>query len=738
MPALDGVPLSLARIHSDPPLAGAPIAGLKFSPASDRLCFLRGSETDSEVLDLWAIDLNVPDGAPHALVRTRDLITPEGIALSEQERMALERKRIRHRGITSYSFCGEAGDALLFPLSGDLYHVKLNPGAKPTVTRLTDDGKPKLDVRCSPKGTYVSYISAFDVHTIDVATRKHRQLTRGGSPTRTHGVSEFVAQEEMGRYEGHYWSPSERYVAYLDVDLSPVTVKTRSRIYADRTELFEQHYPAAGEPNAIVKVRVVDLKTGRDVEVKTPKEDGYIPRVGFTPSDGLYVQWQSRDQTRVALSVGEAPSFVQRELLLEEDLAWVEITDDLRFLSDGSFVWSSERSGVRQLFLYDPDGTPRPITMGHDPVDHVVTVDEKGGRIYYTRSVDRGRQRQLFVTHLSKSDAGPAAEQPITRQPGWHRIIASPDGSMFVDAHSRLFVPETVTVIDTAGQPRQVLKGLDETRAWQTYAKPTALWGEVKASDGTVLNTLLFAPQRRVPGERYPVLVYVYGGPTAQVVVDRWSRLQPFFAYLTQRGIGVFFVDNRGSGGRDRAFGRAIKNRFGDIEVEDQLRALSALDDVAWVDTDRLGVWGWSYGGYLSALLVLEENTPFAAAAAVAPVTDWSLYDTHYTERYIGTPADNEAVYARAGVVARAGHLTRPFLLMHGMADDNVLFENSLMLMQALQEKSLPFSLMVYPGRAHGLRGRGTQQHVFRMLSGFFDEKLCHQGGRSPCGRRVP
>jgi len=725
--------LSLERVFADPPLAGRSPMGVSFSPDGGWLAFLKGSETDSDVLDLWAMRLRPngeADGEPRVLVKTRDLV--QSVALSEEERMANERKRVRHTGITSYSWCGKAGDAVLFPLSGALYHVdvsKIMSGEGPKVSKLTADEKPRLDPQCSAKGSLVAFASEGDLYVIDVATKREKKLTKGATDTRRFAVAEFVAQEEVGRFDGHWFSPSERYIAYTEVDLSPVGVKTRPRIYADRTEMFEQRYPAAGEANAKVKIHVHDLKTGQDRVVKglVPSgetDEGYIARVGFYGDDRLYVQWQSRDQKRLILYTGPASSLAMASVLEETDAAWVELHDDLHFLKDGRFIWPSERTGTRQLFLVTPDGKKgTALTMGDAPVEQVVAVDEENARIFYIRATDQSRQRQLFSTSLAGGDAGPSLEKQITHEPGTHDVVGASNGRAFVDTFSRMFMPPRVTLHNASGER---LYAIEENPAdeLKKIALPTPGFFTLAAEDGTPLNGLLLPPVPQVPGKRYPVMVYVYGGPHAQVVTDRWSRLQPFFAYMCQQGYGVFLVDNRGSGGRNRAFTRSIHRRFGDIEVKDQIRAVEHLKGISWVDADRIGVFGWSYGGYMSALLAMEENTPFAAAAAVAPVTDWRLYDTHYTERYIGTPATDAELYARAAVTPRATRLQRPLLLVHGMADDNVLFENSLSLMEALQEESIPFELMVYPGRAHGLRGRGTQLHVFRTIAGFFDRTL--------------
>ena len=717
--------LSLERIYSEPALAGKKPIGVHFSPDGQWLAFLKGSESDSEVLDLWALPLDEQKPTPRLLVATDDLVSTDAIELSEEERMALERKRVRHRGITSYQWCGKKGDALLFPLSGHLYVVQLKAAQqKPKISKITSDSAPRLDARCSPQGTYVSYIQGGDIYAIDVDGGQTRRLTHGASATLTNGVAEFVAQEEMGRYDGHYWSPDETYLAYFQVDETSVSQKTRPRIYADRTEMYVQRYPAAGESNANVSVRLLEVQKGNDRLIQTPNLDGYFPRMQWESSERLIVQWQSRDQKRLQLMRGTAPEFQLKTILVEEDDAWVSIHNDLRFLKGGQFIWASERSGVRQLYLCKEDGASCvPLTTGNEPVTRLLGVDEESRTLLFEKATALSLERHVFSVRWNSEDETVEPPKQLTTESGWHQAYASKNGRSFVDHYSKLMTPAQVRVCDQDGR---TIFMLEENKAteWQSYPKPKATFGTLKSTSGDMLNHLLLEPLNRQEGETYPVITYVYGGPTAQTVTNRYHRLQPFFTWLTAQGYGVFLLDNRGSGHRDRQFTRSIYHRFGDIEVEDHLLGAKHLQSIPWVDASRIGVFGWSYGGYLSALLILEENTPYAAAGSVAPVTDWTLYDTHYTERYIGKPQDNPELYARSAVVPKAAQLDRPFLLMHGMADDNVLFENSLALIQAFQNESIPFELMVYPGRAHGLRGKGTQLHVFRSLASFFHRHI--------------
>ncbi|MFW5739091.1 MAG: DPP IV N-terminal domain-containing protein, partial [Myxococcota bacterium] len=340
--------LTLERVFSDPPLAGTTSTGFDFSGDGSALAFLRSSEADSEVLDLWAVRL--PDGKPEKLVEATQLVDVGSVQLSEEERMARERKRVRHRGIVGFEWCGKTSSQLLFPLGGDLYHVRL--GEEKAVKRLTKDDKPELDPRCSPKGTFASFVRGGDLVAVDLASGKERQLTRGATATLTRGLAEFVAQEEMGRHRGYFWSPTEAHLAYLQVDESQVGVKVRPKIYADRTELYEQRYPAAGEPNAKVTLHVLPIRGGRTIDVALPGDDGYVARVDWAPDgEALWVQWQSRDQKKLVLFEARAPRFEPAEVLVETDDAWVELHDDLHVFEDGDrILWTSERGGKREVY----------------------------------------------------------------------------------------------------------------------------------------------------------------------------------------------------------------------------------------------------------------------------------------------------------------------------------------------------------------------------------------------------
>lgn len=710
--------LTLERIYSDPPLAGHSPPALELSPDGQALALLRPNADDSEVLDLWVQRL--PDGALRRVIATQDLLASGGQKLTEAERMALERKRIYQTGITSFAWCTATSTALLIPFSGDLYLVGLAGDGPAEVVRLTrDDSVPELAPQCSPRGSYVSYTKHNDMFVLSMADRRERRLTHEGTKTKSFGLAEFIAAEEMGRHRGHWWSPDERRLLVFEVDEAPVAVKVRTRIFVERTETYQQRYPVAGADNARVKAHVFDVASGKRTTLETPREDGYLPRAGFFGDSTAWLQWQSRDQRRLVV-LGEAPSPGRLSPILEEtDDAWLVLHHDMRPLKDGRFLWSSERTGRRQLEIVDRTSKERTtLTAEQEPVVALAGVDEARGIVYYRAHRKRGREVHLFAIPLSGGSA-----TAIAAEPGWHEVEFSRSGTRFIDVHSQWGRPPTVSLGEPGGA-RQVLDA-NPTPELDALSKPTAEWRDFEAADKTPLNGVLLPPIGAVPGKRYPVLMWVYGGPTHGMVTNRWGKLYPLFVYLTQQGYGVALVDNRGTGGRGRAIDRAHHRAIGEVEPDDIFRAVGQLGAVPWVDPARIGIWGWSYGGYVAARAVLDAKSPFAAAVAVAPVTDWTLYDTHYTERYLGQPGDGTAKpYLQSNLVARAHLLEQPLMILHGTADDNVLFEHSLRLIAALQAANRRFDLMIYPGKAHGISGRAARLHLFSSSIAFFDRHL--------------
>jgi len=730
--------LPLERIFDDPPLTGRPPQQVTLAPDGSRVLYLRPSDADVEVLDLWGAALP-GDGRATKLVSATDLLGGGTQKLSEAERMALERKRISERGITEFAFCGKGGDTLLFPFSGDLYLGRLTPsGQSPgvAVTRLTrSEEAPEMAPRCNADGTAVAFVREGNLYLLEFGSGdakrqnpRERRLTRDATELRTFGLAEFIAEEEMDRHEGFWFAPDGRQMLVFEVDESPVGVKTRPQIFADRTEMFAQRYPAAGEANARVTPWLFDTRSGRRTKVLAPTADGYLPRGGYFADGTPWIQWQSRDQRRLEL-LEIARDGRTRRILEDTDERWIELNSDLYGLDPKAarLVWTSERSGRRQIEVVDrATGARRVLDHGPEPIVEVAGVSAGGGKIFATTWRERGRKQAVIAVPV---DGGPVVDLTPPGEPvGVATISLDRSGRAFVRRASRFGQPWVTSVHDaTTGRALLTLESPDTAELARYRGELAPQWLDVRADDGTVLNAFVLPPQGLAPGEKAPVIVHIYGGPGGQNAIDAWSREFLHFLRYTRRGYGVFVVDNRGTAGRGRAFSRAFHHAFGDIDVRDLFAGVTHLKSLPWVDPAAIGIYGWSYGGTLAGRALLDPATPFACGIAIAPVTDWRLYDTHYTERFLGVPGTGEtlaAPYVQADLVRRAAALARPFLLVHGTADDNVLFENSLRLIDALQGKGKLFDLQIYPGKAHGISGRVARLHLYRSVEVFFDRHL--------------
>ncbi len=532
-------------------------------------------------------------------------------------------------------------------------------------------------------------------------------------------MAEFIAQEEMDRDTGYWWSPDERHIALARVDESPVAEVERFEIQATGARVFRQRYPATGARNARVDLFVADLAAESRLQLDLGAEtDIYLPRVDWFPdSRGIAVQRQSRDQKTLELMRFDALSGRGRVLLTERSEHWVPLHRELTFLQHSpQFIWASSRSGFQHLYLYGNDGnlirqltTGEFMVVGESPEAAIRAVDERARRVYFIANQPSPIERQLFWVSLDE----PAGAQRVTAGAGWHSVAMSQDARVFVDAFSDANLPRSVTLRTSGGRRLSTMlpNQLDAAHPYERYldehVRPE--FGTIAAADGQTMHYKLLKPRNLEAGKRYPVLIDVYGGPGAQRVTNSWGSL--FHQYLVQHGYVVFVLDNRGSGMRGERFETALGLRMGDIEVQDQVRGVEFLRGLPFVDAKRIGMFGWSYGGYMTLMCLMKAPDAFAAGVAGAPVTDWALYDTHYTERYLSTPAANAEGYRLGNVLQYADRLSRPLLLVHGMADDNVLFAHSTALMKKLQDLQKPFDLMTYPGGKHGL----IRQNVTRL-----------------------
>ncbi len=707
--------LPLERLFANPPLIGTPPRALRMAPDGRHIAFLRPRADDQLRFDLWVQD--VATGAERMAVDS--LALSSGMAsLSEAELMRRERARLSSsRGIVEYQWSPDGG-ALLVPLDGDIWLAPLDSAPR----RLTRTPESEIDARLSPGGSRVSFVRGSNLWAIDLSTGTETAITTGGGGPVSHGMAEFVAQEEMGRTTGQWWAPDDRRIAVARVDESAVKIAVRAAIGADSTRVTEQRYPFAGTPNALVELWIHDLSGGDPVRVDLgPDADIYLARVNWLNAGQLLVQRQSRDQTRLDLLLVDAGTGASRVILTESWPSWVNLHDSLKVLEDGRrFLWASERSGHRHLYLFDGDRL-RQFTRGNWSVDELLAVDEARGRILFTGFRESPTEKALYQAPLK---GGPV--QRLSADGAWAEAVADTGGRHVLLTVSTPASPPAITLAAVTPGGLAPIRPVSAGAAAYDVFLPrhvTPHYGTLKAADGrTDLHYALMLPPGVPEGARVPVFFEVYAGPTTQRVRKAFGSL--IHQYLLRQGWAVFMVDNRGTPNRGRAFADPIHLRVGVTEVEDQMAALAWLKARPFVDPGRIAVYGWSYGGYMALRLMTEHPEAFAAGVSGAPVTDWTLYDTHYTERYLGNPAKDRGPYDRSDVTLRADRLARPLLLIHGLADDNVVFDHSARMMAALQRAGRPFETMLYPGQTHRIAEPGLQLHMWRTILDFLDRHV--------------
>ena len=719
-PAVHAERLTLEAITGGAPLSGPTLMKPAISPDGSRVTFLKGKDSDRFRLDLW--EYNVAAGQQRLLVDSAVVLPDE--TLSDEEKARRERQRLAaFRGIVEYQWAPD-GESLLFPLGGQLYLYDLRISQVNPVRKLTTGEGFATDPKVSPRGRYVSFVRGRDLWVIELASGREIRLTDDSSETIGNGVAEFVADEEMGRHTGYWWAPDDSAIAFARIDEAPVPVQKRYEVYPDRTDVVEQRYPAAGDPNVRVSLHVATLgeRIGRREVSLGANPDIYLARVNWRGPQRLTFQRQSRDQRRLDLIEADLADGTQRTLLSETSGTWVPLHDGLRFLADGRFLWISERTGFEHLYLHDADGQPlRALTSGDWTVDALLGVDEAAGFAYVAATKDSPLEKHVYAVPLAGGEP-----RRLSAQPGVHEAVFSANSTVFVDLWSNPATPPQTELFKADGSRLATLVSNDASDPAHPYAKYRAAhrpmeFGELKAAGGEILHYSLIKPDGFDPAKKYPVVVYVYGGPAAQTVLRGWpSRGDHFFnQFLAQSGYVVFSLDNRGTPRRGARFGGALYGRQGTVEVEDQKAGVDFLRSQSWVDGDRIGVHGWSNGGYMTLMLLAQASDRYACGIAGAPVTDWGLYDTHYTERYMDHPARNAEGYRNGAVFAHLDGLRSKLLLIHGMADDNVLFSNSTKLMSELQKRGTPFELMTYPGAKHGLQGADLL-HRYRLSEAFF------------------
>ena len=559
-----------------------------------------------------------------------------------------------------------------------------------------------------------------------IESGKETAITKEGGGNIKFGMAEFVAQEEMGRMTGYWWSPDESFIAFTKVDESPVDVISRSEIYADDIKTIDQKYPKAGTNNVLVELAIQNINNGarRWVDLGEDK-DIYLARGKWMPNSETFTyQWQTRDQQTLELRAYNVPTEKQSVLLSETSNTWVNLHNDLYFLSDSDqFIWASERDGFKHLYLYENNGKlVRQLTQGDWVVDNIEAVDAKNNRIYFAGRKDTPLESHAYSVSLNGGDIS-----RITNEGAYHSVSFSKDASIFIDRFSTINSPAQVSLNDASGkritwlEENKVEEGHPLHAYMDSWTKPE--FGDITTKDGATLKYRIYKPENLE--KKHPVIVYLYGGPHAQVVTNSWAGNRGLLMqHWVDKGYVVFTLDNRGSNYRGKAFEDPIYKKMGFVEVDDQVAGVEFLRTLPYVDAKRIGVHGHSYGGYMTLMTMFKAGDYFQAGVSGAPVTDWRLYDTHYTERYMGNPKTDDDAYTASSVFPYAKDLKGDLLIYHGMADDNVLFTHSTMLYKHLQDLAIPFETMDYPGKKHSIRGKQTGIHLYKTITNFFDRNL--------------
>lgn len=698
-------------------LDGPRARGVKPSPDGRFVAYLKADPERENVSDLWIADSR--GGKPFRLLAGASL-DQSGQPLSGDAFERRERLRISATGVTEYMW-DEGGHQILIPAGDTIWIVDVEARK---LRKLPEPGGEYVDVRFSPSGTKLSFVRGRNLYVTDVASPKARPLTTDGGGAVSWGLAEFVAQEEMRRSSGYWWSPDDRFIAAQRVDESAVDLVPRIVTTPTGSSIVTQRYPRAGRTNASVSLAIINASSAQMVEAEVEiGSEHYLARADWA-RDGktLYVQRQSRDQRRLDLFAVDPLSGAARLLRTATSDHWVELSDDFRPLASGEFLWTLERDGNRHIYRFDASGRElAQVTSGDWPVSAIEAVDEAKRVVYFSASRETPLERHLYTVSYS------APEEPrrLTGGAGWWRSTFPKVPRIFVGTYSDPATPPRTALYSANGTLLRWIEAnpLDESHPYWPFIAglPNPQYGTLRAADGQRLHYSIQMPTSFDPARRYPAIISTYGGPMVQTVRRQWGDITD--RLLLDRGYVLFRLDNRGSANRSVAFKSATSGKLGIEETRDQLVGAAYLAGLPYVDPERIGVMGWSFGGFMTLMLLTEPNHPFAAGAAGASPTDWRLYDTHYAERFLGLPAARPEAYDEVDIVKRISRLKGRLLLIQGMADDNVVFDHAIRLSAALQRQGTVFEQLYYPGGAHLLSG-SAKRHLWHSYLDFFDRTL--------------
>lgn len=715
--------LPITRIHAAPSLEGPAIGKLGWSPDGRFVAYQRADAHDPGCFGLWICEAR-SGATPRVLLPGLDADSGGAITLEEVARN--ERQRQHASGVTAFAWSDCSRYLFATSRTGtcriDITELTTVPVAPPSAS----------DLQPAPKGGKVAYVKAGELWVASAPFEAAHRISPPAQPHVQFAVAEFIAQEEFARDTGYWWRPDGEAIAFTRVDEAMVATSQRIAVDVAGMRVLTQRFPRAGTNNAKVDLFVATLSGEQTIQIDLGDDpDIYLLRVAWS-CDGhtLFIQRQSRDQRRIDLLAADPATGACRLIFEEVGTPWVNANLDFVPLSDGGFLWVSERSGINQLYRHAADGTiialltdaPVPLAS-RDRERGIAGVDEAAGFAYVLGGRDDAIERHLFRVALD----GSRGRKPITTVPGWWTATMAPGGQAFAATHSSPDQPPHAALFAADGALLSDLEPnrLDASHPFAPFAHavPEPEFGRLSAEDGQDLDYVMLRPKDFDPGRTYPAILHVYGGPGRQMVRKAWRPAEER-AFL-DAGYVLLQLDNRGACGRGKAFEAPISRKLGVPELEDQLVGLAFLRSLPFVDPQRIGAMGWSYGGFMTLRLMTDPRSGIRAGIAGGSVASWNDYDTHYTERYLGDPALEPEAYAAASLLPRLAQLQGRLMLVHGMSDDNVLFSHAAALMAELQRLEKPFDLMLYPGQGHSIVGQSAGTHKLRCYRDFFDRELC-------------
>ncbi len=737
-PAAAPKQLTIEQIFAEGGVTGRAPETIKWSPDGTKVSFVQRDD-DGEHGELWYVDAATGEKKVLASETKLSQLAPPASKIKDER----EKERVTRYHVAAYTWSPDS-QHLLFDAQGQLWYYSLDTG---TAVQLTSSPDPSEDPKFSPDGKRLAYVRKHNlyVHPVSGAegerplTREEKEKNKFKDKDRDNekdgnilnGEVDWVYAEELEVRSNYFWSPEGHEIIFLQVDETRVPTYPITDWLPTHPRVEQEKYPKAGDPNPSVRLGVVGGNGGKVRWIKlTDDDDTYVPRFGWIREGWAWAEVLNRKQDVMDLYFIDVKSGKSRKVLTESAPdAWVNVNDDFRILKSGDrFLWTSWRDGHTHIYLYsfsapDPMAAAakleRQLESGDYEVIAISGVDETSGTVFFTANKGDPRQEKLFSVKLDGSGM-----QGISPDEGNNAASFADDGKHFVETHSATLMPPRISVCAPAGPCQKIWEGSSVA----DYNPIAPKMMEFKADDGTVLYGYLILPRNADASQNtpmpIPLIVNIYGGPAGQTVQDAWGGTTALFhQILANDGFAIFSVDNRGTPNRGKKFSAATRLQSGGVELKDQLAALDQLyAQFPQLDRARTAIWGWSNGGSMT-LYALTHSDRFKAGISVAPVTNWRDYDSIYTERYMGLLKDNARGYDDS-IVGAASSLHGSLLLVHGTSDDNVHFQNTIQMTDALIRAGKQFRLMVYPDKTHGIAGTGTRTQLFHMMDDFWESEL--------------